>query len=196
MQRFVLLVACALLTALVAGNAAADELRGRVAVSGRIGVTNPANSEKASPAGTLVVSTDAGIIGGGGVLYGVDDNVALELDVTHSSFDASGFGTAETTNVSIGGQYRFPERQRLIPYLGAGADVLINDVSDRYADTVLGFHLSGGIDYMLTRHVYLNGEIKGVEALSSDVRDFSGGKVGELDPSNVAFTVGARFFFN
>lgn len=196
MRRFIVLVACAVLTAFVAGNAAADELRGRLAVTGRLGVVNPAESERNHPDGRLVVSTDAGIIVGGGFLFGVDDNIAMELDVTRSSFHTSGLGSADVTNVSIGAQYRFPERQRLIPYGGAGLDVLITDLSDRYANTVVGMHISAGVDYMATRQMALNAEVKGVEAASADVKEYGGGRYGKFDPSSLAFTVGARFFFN
>jgi outer membrane protein len=196
MRKFLLLTACALLTAFLAGNAAAEELRGRMAVTARLGVTNPANSEMADRDGRLVVSTDAGIIGGGGVLFGVDDNIAVELDVTRSSYHTSGFGTAGVTNVSVGAQYRFPERQRFIPYGGAGVDVLINDLSDGYANTVVGMHLAAGCDYMLMRQVALTAELKGVEAFSADVRAFNGAKVGQFDPSSLSLTIGARFFFN
>ena len=197
MRKFLLLTACALLTAFSAGNSAADELRGRLAVTGRLGVTNPADSEKNLPGvGTLVVATDAGIIGGGGFLYGVHDNIALELDVAWSSFHTSGFGTADVTDLSVGGRYRFPERDRFIPYGGAGIDVLINDLSGRYAKTVMGFHLAAGVDYMAMRQVALSAELKGVKAIAADVRDYNGVKVGELDPSSLALTIGARFFFN
>lgn len=196
MKKFVLLAACAVLTAVFAGNAVAEDLRGRLAVTGRIGVINPTDSERAGREGTLVVSTDAGIIGGGGFLFGVDENIAMALEVTRASYHTSGFGTAGVTDISIGAQYRFPERQRFIPYGGAGINVLINDLSDRVADTVVGFHVAAGVDYMLMRQVALNAELKGVEAFSADVRAFNGYKVGEFDPSNVSLTVGARFYFN
>lgn len=196
MHRFLLLTACAVLAAFMAGNAAADELRGRLAVTGRLGVTNPADSEMNHTDGRLVVSTDAGIIVGGGFLFGIDDNIAMELDVTRSSYHTSGFGSADVTNVSVGAQYRFPERQRLIPYGGAGLDVLISDLSNRYANTVVGMHISAGLDYMATRQVALNAELKGVEAVSADVKGFNGERIGKFDPSSLAFTIGARFFFN
>jgi len=197
MRKLVLIAVCAVLTALLAGTATAQELRGRLAVTGRIGVTNPANGELDLPGiGTLVVNTDAGLIGGGGFLFGVDDNIAVELDITRSSYDTSKFGNAEVTNVSIGAQYRLPEKQRVIPYAGAGLDVLINDLPNNAVNTVVGMHLAGGIDYMLLRQVALNAELKGVEAFSAKVKSFTGAKIGEFDPSSLNFTVGVRFFFN
>jgi len=197
MRKFVYLAACAALTALLAGNAEASDLRGRVAVTGRVGVINPANSELDVPGvGTLVVKTDAGFIGGGGLLFGVDENIAAELEVTRSTFHAGTFGDTDVTNLSIGAQYRLPERSRLVPYFGGGINVLINDMPHGTADTVLGLHVSAGIDYFLQRQVALTAEVNGVEAFSADVKDFTGSKVGSFDPSNVSFTVGARFFFN
>ena len=166
-------------------------------MTGKLGVTGPANSEKSNPAGTLVVSSDAGIIGGGGFLYGLDDYVAIELGVTQSSYTTDGFGRADVTDVSFGAQYRFPERQRFIPYAGAGLDVLINNLDNGYANTVVGAHLAVGIDYLLTRQVALTAELKGVEALTTEVRTFNGGsRIGEFDASSLNFTVGARLFFN
>ena len=199
MRKLVALGACALAVALLAGNARADDLRGRLAVTGRIGVSNPANSERDLGGERLIVSTDAGFIGGGGFLFGVDNNIAMELDITHSAYhtsDTTGFGQAEVTDLSIGAQYRLPQRQRFVPYFGAGIDVLINDLPRNAANTTLGLHVASGLDYFLQRQVALNAEIKGVEGFSADVKDFTGTKVGQFDPSNVSFTVGARFFFN
>ena len=196
MRKLILLSAGALLlAATVSGNAGAEDLRGRIAVSGKIGITNPAESELDSAQGRLVVSTDAGLIGGIGFLFGVDDNVAVEMEVSRSSYDTSHFGEADVTDISIGAQYRFPERQRLVPYGGAGLDVLINDVGNRYSNTTIGAHLSAGVDYFMNRQMALNLEVKGVESFSADV-DGPSGQDGEFDPSNVSVTVGARFFFN
>ena len=197
MRKLLILIASAVLTASLAGNAAADQIRGRLAVTGKIGVTNPADSERNGTEGKLVVSSDAGFIGGGGVLFGIEDDVALEIGVTRSAYATSGLGDAEVTTVSIGGQYRFPENQRIVPYVGAGLDVLINDLSgNRYTDTVVGGHLVGGIDYFTMRHLAFTAELKGVQAFSSDVREYGGGKIGEFDPSSLSLTFGARFFFN
>ncbi|GFO59770.1 outer membrane protein [Geomonas silvestris] len=197
MRKLFSLAVCAMLAALVAGTANASDLRGRVAVTGRVGVINPANSELDVPGvGTLVVKTDAGFIGGGGLLFGVDDNIAAELDITRSSFHAGTYGDADVTNLSIGAQYRLPERQRLVPYFGAGMNVLINDLPHNTSETVLGLHVAAGIDYFLQRQIALTAEVNGVEAFSADVKNFNGTKIGSFDPSNLSFTVGARFFFN
>ena len=197
MRKFCMLCTSAvLITAALAGTAAAEGLRGRLAATGRLGITNPAESEKNSDAGRLVVPTDAGIIGGGGFMFGVDETIAVELNLTRSTYHTSGFGRADVTNLSVGAQYRFPERQRLVPYGGGGVDVLINDLSQGYANTTIGAHLSGGVDYVVNRQVALNAELKGVESFSADVEAGNGTKLGKFDPSSLSLTFGVRFFFN
>ena len=194
MRKFLLFSAGALLlAATLAGNAQAESLRGRFAVTGKIGITNPAESEMDSSLGRLVVETDAGFIAGLGFMFGVDDHVAVEMDVTRSSFHTSGFGRADVTDISMGAQYRFPERQRLVPYAGAGLDVLVNDLSNRYTNTTIGAHLSAGADLIVSRQMSLTAEVKGVESFGADVDGPNGGK---FDPSSLSVLVGARFFFN
>uniref|UniRef100_C6DZQ3 Outer membrane protein beta-barrel domain-containing protein n=1 Tax=Geobacter sp. (strain M21) TaxID=443144 RepID=C6DZQ3_GEOSM len=194
-KLFMLSAGALLLATTLTANAKAEELRGRLALTGKIGVINPAKSELDTPQGTMVVSTDAGLTGGLGLMFGVDENVAVELEVSRASFHTSHFGTAQITDVSVGAQYRFPERQRLVPYLGAGLDVLVNDLSNRYTNTTVGAHLSAGVDCILNRQASLVLEAKGVESFSANV-DTPSGQHGEFDPSNLSVTVGARFFFN
>ncbi len=194
-KLFMLSAGALLLAATLTGNAAAEELRGRLALTGKIGIINPAQGELDTPQGTMVVSTDAGLTGSLGLLFGVDDNVAVELEVSRASFHTSHFGTAEVTDVSVGAQYRFPERQLLVPYLGAGMDVLVNDLSSRYTNTTVGAHLSAGVDCIMNRQLSLTLEAKGVESFSADV-DTPSGQRGEFDPTNLSVTVGARIFFN
>ena len=195
MRKMLMLCAGVLLVAApLAGTASAEALRGRIAVSGKIGVTNPAQSEMNSPYGKMVVSTDAGLTGSLGILFGVDDNVAVEMEVGRSSFDTSDFGDADVTDVSIGAQYRFPGGGQVVPYVGAGLDVLINDLGNRYTNTTVGGHVSGGLDFFVSRQVALNLEVKGVESYRADVDGPNG--TGKFDPSALSCTVGARFFFN
>lgn len=196
MRKILLLSAGALLlAATLPTNATAEQLKGRFALTGKIGITNPADSELDSASGRLVVSTDAGLIGGLGFMFGVDDNVAVEMEVSRSSYDTSHFGEADVTTISVGALYRLPERQSLVPYGGAGLDVLVNDVGNRYTETTIGAHLCAGVDVLLNRQTALNLEIKGIESFSADVVG-PNGRDGEFDPSNVSVTLGARFFFN
>lgn len=193
MRKSLLMTAIALVAMLAGSNAMAENLQGRIGVTGRLGVVVPADSEANSPVGKLVVETDAGFIGGGGLIYGVDNNVALELDVTHSEFHAKSLGTAKVNNVSIGGQYRFSSDQA-VPFLGLGVDILMSDLPRHDVDTVLGFHLSAGVDYFVSRELALTAQVKGVQAFEADMTGESSS--GDFDPSSLAATVGFRFFFN
>ncbi|MBJ6726714.1 porin family protein [Geomesophilobacter sediminis] len=204
MKRIITCAAGLLLAAtLFAGPASAAELRGRLAATARVGVVNPTDNERSGGAYNIVVPTDAGLLIGGGILYGIDDNVALEINIDRSVVSTpgnpNGWGDVEMKDLSIGMQYRLPERSRLVPYAGGGIDVLINGASDSNVsaiDTVFGAHIKGGLDYFVTRELAINAELKGVEAISADVKDNAGHKIGSFDPTSLNFTVGVRFFFN
>ena len=199
MKKVVLFFCLVCMATFVAGNAAADDLKGRFGVTGRLGFLVPSDSEVDYPDGKHVAETSTAFIGGGGFIYGVDNNIALELDVTHTEFDMKSggvkLGTVETNNLSIGAQYRFPKNSDVVPYVGAGVDVLVNDFSAGSADTVFGLHLSGGLDYFITREFALTGELKGLAAFDADINRTVGTKI-NYDPSSIAGTFGVRVFFN
>lgn len=188
---------------LAAGNVSAADIKGRLGVTGRLGFLVPADSER--PPGGDTIKSDAGFIGGGGLIYGIDRNVAVELDVTHTEFDSDlhdgRFGDFETDNVSVGLQYRFTlQKEKLVPFVGAGVDFLINDFTDadgtrHDVDTVIGMHLKGGIDYFINPNVALTAELKGILSPDADIETSRGTKVGNFDPSSFSMTFGARYFF-
>lgn len=199
-----LFAACvAAMLVLAGGNAMADSIKGRVGVSGRIGFINPSNSDLNG----FREDTDAGFIGGGGFIYGFTDNLAMELDITHAefssgenSFSLQGSNDFQTTNISLGGQYRFaiPSLKSLVPYAGTGLDILVNGI-DRAGggiDNLVGMHLSGGVDYFVLKQLAATGEMKGVFAPDADITDERGRKVGNYDPTNLTVTFGVRYFFN
>jgi outer membrane protein len=181
--------------------AQAENIKGKLGITGRIGFIIPADSDLGPTKSKL--ESDAGFVGGGGFIYGIDRNWAAELDVTHSSFDSqfhdkSVKGNFDVINVSLGGQYRFETSQaNLTPYVGAGLDILISDFdanNTRFnVDTTVGVHGSGGIDYFLTKNLALNAEAKVVIAPETDI---SGGADGNFDPTSFSTTFGIRFFFN
>lgn len=206
MKKLVVVACAILLVGFAAGTALADSIAGRVGVVGRLGFLVPADSDQVGTG--FVVETDASFIGGGGFIYGIDKNFAAELDITHSEFSGKRVRGAEggdfaVTNITLGVQYRFinmPMKQ-LVPYAGGGLDILVNDFrfdSGERADvdTVVGVHLTGGVDYFVMKQLALTGEVKGFLAGDADVRDFRGNKVGNFDPSGVSFTAGVRYFFN
>jgi outer membrane protein len=188
---------------LTTGTAFADSIQGRVGVTGRIGFLIPADSDL----GDLKVETDAGFVGGGGFIYGIDKNFAAEIDVTRTEFGSnrvSGINTGDfgITNVSLGGQYRFTIGQpKLVPYVGAGLDILISDFENRFGisqdvDTTVGVHGSGGVDYFIMKQLALTAEAKFVVAPETDIKPRPGEPGGNFDPSSFSTTFGVRFFFN
>ncbi len=205
MKKSIILYCTVLSLIITAGTAlAADSIQGRVGVTGRIGFLVPSNSEAFANPSNL--ETDVGFIGGGGFIYGINKNFAVELDITHTGFDANldGFkaGSFNTNNVSLGAQYRFVDIpvKKLVPYVGAGLDILFNNFdaengAGTSVDTVAGVHLSGGADYFILKQLALTAELKGVLAPNADIN--SGGvKVGNYDPNSLSMTFGVRYFFN
>lgn len=178
------------------GSANADSIKGKAGATARIGFVSPHDSDL----GDRRIKPDIGVIGGGGLIYGITNTIAAELDITRSDaasdFPVSGgAGHLGVTNISIGGQYRFTVNPtQLVPYFGAGMDILMSDYRNYDVDTTVGVHLSGGVDYFLNRNLALTAELKGVVAPETDISDGLG-KQGNFDPSSIATTVGFRFFF-
>lgn len=197
MKRTLFTFCMVALFALAAGTAMADSIKGRLGITGKVGFINPTDSE----INGSNIDTDIGIIGGGGFIYGVTDHIAAELDITHASFGSKQDVDFDTTNISLGVQYRFIELpiSQLVPYAGGGLDILLNDAGGARgavsADDVLGVHLNGGIDYFLQRQLAANVELKAVLAPDADINNASGNKIGEYDPMSFSMTFGLRYFF-
>ena len=197
-----LIVFCmAVIVSLGAGSAMADDsINGRLGVSGRIGFIVPADNEAVST-GVLIGRghTDAGFVGGGGFIYGVTDHIAAEFDITHSSFGTDSLADFDTTDISMGVQYRFlniPVRH-LVPYVGGGLDILINGANNGLnVDTVVGVNAKAGVDYFVMRNFALTSELKGVLAPNADINRPGSGKIGDFDPDSFTMTFGVRYFFN
>ena len=206
-KRLALLCLAATVT-LTATSALAENIKGKLGVTGRIGFIVPADSDVGIDKSKF--ETDAGFVGGGGFIYGIDRNIAAELDITHSGFsselhDGSFKGDFDVINIGLGAQYRFAVNQpNLTPYAGAGLDIIISDFegnnnsNDLYdVDTTVGLHVKGGIDYFLTRQVALNAEGKFVIAPETDIKGRNiDSPDGNFDPTGFIGTVGVRFFFN
>ena len=205
MKRCSLMIGFAAVLLLSAGSAFADNIAGRFGVTGRVGFLVPADSEDTSLGLTSNIGTDTGFVGGGGFIYGINRNIAAELDITHTDFDGSigGFerGNFETNNISLGVQYRFKEPMaHLTPYAGGGVDILLNNFTlvsgvKTDVDTVLGVHVAGGVDYFVQKELALTGELKALLAPDADIV-VNGRKIGSFDPMSLSMTFGVRYFFN
>ena len=191
-MKKLLVLACAAATlSLAAGPAMADSIQGKLGVTGRIGFMLPSDGDF----GPFNNKTDTGITGGGGLIYGIDNHFAAEIDITRSEF-GSDFGNFGVTNIALGAQYRFVLAQpQLVPYLGTGLDLLLIDADQgREVDTTVGVHASAGLDYFLTKQFALTTEAKLVLAPDTDINGPTGR--GNFDPNSFSTTFGVRYFFN
>ena len=191
-MKKILVLACATAAlSLAAGPAMADSIQGKLGVTGKIGFVVPADGDF----GPFNNKTDVGFIGGGGLIYGIDNHFAAEIDITHSAF-GSNFSDFGVTDLAVGAQYRFVLSQpKLVPYLGAGADLLLIDADQgRNVDTTVGVHATAGIDYFLTNHLALTAEAKLLVAPDTDING-PAGKLGNFDPTALSTTFGVRYFF-
>ncbi len=198
MKKLIVLACLATTVSMTAGTAMADSIKGRLGVTGKVGFISPADNS----AENYDNRTDTGVIAGGGLIYGLDDHIALELDLTGASF-GSDTGDFNVANFSLGGQYRFALQQRqFVPYIGAGLDVIATDYEENSGagsevDTTIGVHIKGGFDLFLQRNLALTAEAKLVVAPEADITDsWSGAHAGNFDPSSLSTTVGIRYFFN
>ncbi len=191
MKKLVITLATALLVATTSGVALADSIKGTLGLSGKLGIINPQDSTIDSPFGKLLIETDPGFVFGGGVIYGFDNNVAFEMEISHASFD---FGSTDATltDLSVGLQDRFTPEQKLVPFLGAGFNVLMPDFDGGSVDTVLGTHIKGGVDYFIERNIALTGEVKLTGGLEADIDGTNNGK---FRTSSLVATCGLRLYF-
>ena len=200
MKKLIALGCLAAAICLTSGTAMAENISGRIGVTGKLGFVVPEDNDAEFARGRRN-NTDTGIIGGVGIMYGIDSNWAAEWNATHSAFD-SDTGDFNVTNLSAGIQYRFrlPESRRLIPYAGAGLDIILadydpNDGTSRDVDTTLGVYLSGGADYFLSSDFALTAEGKVLVGPDADITA-GGSHSGDFDPTSFSSTIGVRYFFN
>ena len=197
MKKFIVAGVLGLSTMMMANLAAAENLKGKLGVTGRIGFTIPADSDW-QVAGPL--NSDAGFIFGGGFLYGITRNLATEIDFTHSVYDVKfdrffKDGTANVTNLSLGAMWRFASDKPYTPYVGGGLSILFNDYTDADVDTTVGVNFKGGIDYFINPRVALNAELKWTLSPSADMHSRPTVDQGSFDPSNLSGLFGVRYFF-
>lgn len=194
MRRLIILTLIAL--SLVAGNAMAESINGRLGLTGKLGFVVPLNDSeiKGSPFGL----GDIDFAGGGGLIYGFGHCFAAELDIAHiPALDVVKSTTkideAEFTDISLGLQLRIMPKHRLVPYIGAGIDFIKGDISDSTLDWTVGGHVNGGIDFFLNKSIALVLDCKAVFAEKSDIQQM-GVTVGKFDPTSVITTFGVRLF--
>ena len=191
MKKLLIMICATATLSLAVGTAMAESIQGKLGVTGKIGILMPADGDF----GPFNNKTEAGFIGGGGLIYGINNNFAAELNITRSSY-GSDFVDFGVTDISAGAQYRFALAQpKLVPYLGAGLDLLLIDADQGYdVDTTVGAYASAGVDYFLMKQLALTAEAKLLVAPDTDITDGSG-KRGNFDPTGLSTTFGIRYFF-
>jgi outer membrane protein len=196
----------AILVFICANAALAQSIAGKFGVSARGGFIIPSDDELVG-AGSRI-ETQVGWAAGGGLIYGITDNIAAEAEVTYSQFNGKLFGidvgTGKTTDIALGAQYRFMPQKALVPYVGVGIDFILNSFDNNPVlspgqldvDWSFGGYLKTGVDYFITPQVALNAEFKGVICTTADVKDFKGYVGAKFDPSNISGLFGVKLFFN
>lgn len=206
MKRILLLAA--VLSVAVSGQAFAmggGGIGNRLGITARGGIIEASDQKDTSPGGTDLSSV-LGYTYSAGFIYGLNNNVAIELGVDHSRFDAEEHGVRNSSftvnDVVIGGQYRFlgtaPMMQPVVPYVGGGIDIFVTDMKvsgvSLSVDPSVGAHIQAGADIFLNPHFALNAEVKGTLATETDAR-LNGVTQGKYNGSSFQALCGLRLFF-
>jgi len=174
----------------------ADSLDGRLGITGKGGALVPLKNDFIG----ATSKTETGLVAGGGLIFGICRNLAAEIDVTHAlNLDVQMAGAkafdATLTDVAVGAQYRF-SGDRLVPYLGAGADFIQGTLKSVAGagydlDWTEGGHVNAGVDWFLSDGIALSVEVRGFYAAKGDVKS-GGTKVADYYPRGAIATLGLR----
>jgi outer membrane protein len=203
---------------LLSSTAMADSIAGKFGVTARGGASYIFDSEFsdmyiALMGGTVQKDLEPDITWtvGGGLMYGITNNLAVTFDVIYFQTDleaTSVSGTtdlfrAKTVDFALGAQWRFMPKSRFVPYIGAGFDIMWNKMdfdivtsTNLDVDPTYGIHLNAGFDFFFTPNIALNAEIRGLYSTKGDVTpDTIDMTIAEYNPSNISGFIGVRFFF-
>jgi outer membrane protein len=192
MKKLLVLVCAAATFSMATGNATADSINGKLGATGKIGVQIPSNGDL----GPNNNKTDAGLVGGIGLIYGIDNHFAAEIGISHSELN-SAIGNFGVTDFALGAQYRFLLSQhKVVPFAGTGLDLLVVNANHGLdVGTTVGFHVNGGADYFIRKQLALTAEGRVVVAPDAGITDPNGVR-GHFDPTSFSTTFGVRYFFN
>lgn len=191
------------------GNVGADSIKGRLGITGQVGFIVPSDGELTpalTPAsGVSKLNIDSGFVGGGGLIYGIGDNFAVEAHVAYAptldvKYTDVKITKLNTIDASLGFQIRsnLLDEKHITAYLGGGVDVLFANVDDIGGynfdiSTVVGGHVNGGGDYFITKNLALNLDLRGVFFPDANVKTM-GTKVATYDPISFMALFGVRWF--
>jgi len=182
---------------LFSGTALGGCLDSRLGVTGKAGALVPLQDDFISSTS----ESRTGLTAGGGLIYGISKNFAIEADVTHApSFDVEIAGSkaydAALTDVALGLQYRLPSAMDFVPFIDGGVDFMVGNLQHvtgaKYRlDWTEGGHVGLGLDYFLTNSIAFTAEARGLFGFDGDVTK-SGVKVGSYHPMAFIGTFGIR----
>jgi outer membrane protein len=187
-----------ILTILAAGTARASGIDGRFGITGKAGALVPLQDSFISNTS----GADPGLAAGGGFIMGFGKHLAAEIDATRLLKSKVSSGStqfdAAYTDIALGLQFRMLPDNRLVPFIGGGADFIKGQLSNsagatRNLDWTVGGHVNAGFDYFVTRGIAFTVDARGVFASDGDIKD-SGTKTGTYDPTSFIGTVGIRLF--
>jgi outer membrane protein len=173
-------------------------------IEGRFGITGKAGALVPLQDGFIsnTSNSEAGVAAGGGFIFGFGEHFAAEVDVTRllkSDVNIAGSKAYEAslTDVALGLQYRFAPDNRLVPFIGGGADFIRGELKHvsgaKYdLDWTVGGHVNLGMDFFITRGIALTVDARGLFAADGDVK--GGANPGRYDPMSFIGTVGFRLF--
>lgn len=195
MRRLILLTI--LIATTTASTAFADSIANRFGITGRIGFVAPLENEFVKDTS----DTDPGFAWNGGFIYGFNDHIATELEVTYLpemevEIDGDKAYEADMTDISLGLQYRFMPEKSLVPFVGLGVDFIKGDLDHVNGNSYdmewsFGGHVNAGLDWFLTKGIALTADLRVTAADTGDIEK-SDSKVGEYDPLWFQGTVGFR----
>lgn len=181
------------------GTAMADTLNGRFGIYGKAGAIVPLQDDFVTGAS----GAGAAFATGGGLIFGIGNNFAAEIDVTHAPTIDVDYGGAKTyeakyTDIAVGLQYRFASRNRVVPYVGLGPDFIRGHLKyvgsgsggSYNLDWTYGGHVNLGADFFITRGIAFNLDLRGIFAAKGDVTTEVGAR--EWNPNSFVGTAGIR----
>src|SRR5512138_2732463 len=109
----------------IATTAMADTIANRVGFTGRVGAAIPLYDYFIN----TTTETGNGFAWNGGLIYGFNDSLATELEVSYlPKLDVERNGVksyeAKITDIGVGLQYRIIPKNPVVPYVGAGVDFI------------------------------------------------------------------------
>lgn len=182
---------------ITANTAFADTIANRFGFTGRIGVLVPLENEFIKN----TTDTDPGLAWSGGFIYGFNDHIATELEVTYIpelEVEIAGDKAyeADMMDIAVGLQYRFSPEKHLVPFVGIGVDFIKGDLDhvngNSYdMDWTFGGHVNAGFDWFLTKGIALTTDMRLTVADTGDIKK-GNSSVGEYDPLWFQAMVGFR----